>query len=583
MSARGRGGRSGARGGARSARGGGRGGHAEEEDLSAAGLLRIADALAERAARKGAAATPADFDAAAAHYMRAFQAAHHVAQTQPALAIRALLGEGEARQRQAEAALQAARSLPQALACEAERRAIDDALELLQAASDACYGAMRSAASAAERAESSEEQRAEAWAMGEDAAANGARALCAEAALRFRGGDSHDGPADARFAERLLSRAVALYETLLPPPPEGNGGADDDGGGNEEGAQPPVETLTDLADALMQRAEARAAVARAAPSQPTTATPEDDVQRALHLYARACGACDSARGDDLPGLLHNWGVGLYTASRIAAAVSPDASSAATVRLLGEAAGRLRAAAAFARGDPQPHNALGDVLVALAERADAASGSGELAAIAAAAATGLPAEEGGGGGGGTSLLGRAAAATRADLAAAAGGNALQLARALLRAAVAEGYGAALTLSRRDADGLVGCAEVSMLLGKAEAVAAAAEAGALCPPAAAAVAHFAEAARLYAQALRDAPPGALGSVDERAAVAFNGACAFALSGDARGAALVLRALRPLTSPAEVRMEPDLRAVWSQPGWEEAVFLGGGGGGGGGGGMI
>jgi hypothetical protein len=74
--------------------------------------------------------------------------------------------------------------------------------------------------------------------------------------------------------------------------------------------------------------------------------------------------------------------------------------------LGEAESRLSEAAAFGRGDPQPLNALGDALAARAERA------------------GTPAEA-------VSCLNRALDA---------------------------GYAAALRLSGRDADALVGVAEV-----------------------------------------------------------------------------------------------------------------------------
>lgn len=468
--------------------------------------------------------------------------------------------------------MEAARRLG-TLTREAEREAVDAALALLSSAAAACEQA---GASAAALAGGEEDARA----MREDAAANGARALCAAAGHMLEQGGGGGGglggsgagaataaTAAASAALPLLDRAVALYESVLPAPAAES--AEDDAN------LPPVEALTDLADALMQRAEARSSLAAAAAASVAV---ESDVARALELYARACGACDSAQGDDLPGLLHNWGVGLYTASRLAAAAAAASAagagpaSAASLRLLGEAAGKLRASAAFARGDPQPHNALGDVLVALAERASGASGADEAAAVATAAGGGLlllpQASSGDGGGGGdsdTSLIGRAAAATRADLAAHAL-SAPDLARALLRAAVAEGYGGALTLSRRDADGLVGCAEVAVLLGKAERAAG---------ETTTATTRFAEAARLYAQALRDAPPAALGSAIEREAVAWNAACASALSGDVAGAAAALRVASAAGfSPADVLAEEDLRAVWSLDGWEEAAFGGGGG---------
>ena len=33
---------------------------------------------------------------------------------------------------------------------------------------------------------------------------------------------------------------------------------------------------------------------------------------ALQAYNQSCSVSDSQQGDDLPGLLHNWGVGLHT-------------------------------------------------------------------------------------------------------------------------------------------------------------------------------------------------------------------------------------------------------------------------------
>ena len=76
--------------------------------------------------------------------------------------------------------------------------------------------------------------------------------------------------------------------------------------------------------------------------------------------------------------------------------------------LEEAAQRLREAISFSRGDPQPHNALGDTLMA---RADLAAGDPSMA------------------------------------------------RGFLNVALQEGYAAALRLTAQDADALVGKAEVS----------------------------------------------------------------------------------------------------------------------------
>jgi hypothetical protein len=38
-------------------------------------------------------------------------------------------------------------------------------------------------------------------------------------------------------------------------------------------------------------------------------------EAALAAYQASCNHSDSAKGDDLPGLLHNWGVGLHSISK----------------------------------------------------------------------------------------------------------------------------------------------------------------------------------------------------------------------------------------------------------------------------
>jgi hypothetical protein len=94
-------------------------------------------------------------------------------------------------------------------------------------------------------------------------------------------------------------------------------------------------------------------------------------------------------------------------------------------LLDQAAAKLRHSIQFSRADPAPHNALGDVLVDAAElivsSSDGTSGPAEPAAQPH----------------GASLPAAAAAA----------------AAALLKAATDEGFMAALTISRHNADALV----------------------------------------------------------------------------------------------------------------------------------
>ena len=93
------------------------------------------------------------------------------------------------------------------------------------------------------------------------------------------------------------------------------------------------------------------------------------------------------------------------------------------QLLEQAAQRLAHSISFSRGDPAPHNALGDVLCDAAEII-----KGHLTAAAAAG-------NGGGGGG------------------AASGAGLAEVVALYKRAIDEGYMGALTISRNNTDALV----------------------------------------------------------------------------------------------------------------------------------
>ncbi|CAI5471101.1 unnamed protein product [Closterium sp. Yama58-4] len=122
-------------------------------------------------------------------------------------------------------------------------------------------------------------------------------------------------------------------------------------------------------------------------------------ERGMGAYAAACSLCDARVGDDLPGLLHNWGVGLLSAAQVrlraahrcsaARDFTPHRSTALLplslralpmlplalqrcpepeqeVRLLTEAAEKLQRAADFQPTDIASRLALGEVLSAQAE-------------------------------------------------------------------------------------------------------------------------------------------------------------------------------------------------------------------------
>eukprot|EP00854_Cymbomonas_tetramitiformis_P009596 gene9596-11364_t len=78
------------------------------------------------------------------------------------------------------------------------------------------------------------------------------------------------------------------------------------------------------------------------------------------LYGIARGHADPRLGDDIFGILHNWGVALYT-------MAQKANDPATVlTLLDQSAAMLREAGGMKRTDPGVRNALGDALSSRAE-------------------------------------------------------------------------------------------------------------------------------------------------------------------------------------------------------------------------
>jgi tetratricopeptide (TPR) repeat protein len=143
------------------------------------------------------------------------------------------------------------------------------------------------------------------------------------------------GPSPVTAATAMLQRAEALYIAAL---------------SKEEDAM----TWSNLADALIQHGEILCNKNNAGDAG------GELFHRAQEAYSKACGLSSSEQGDDLPGLLLNWGSGLLTAANCAA----DGNTA--LSLLEDAAARLRDSIGFSRGDPAPYCALGEVLVTRAE-------------------------------------------------------------------------------------------------------------------------------------------------------------------------------------------------------------------------
>jgi hypothetical protein len=68
-----------------------------------------------------------------------------------------------------------------------------------------------------------------------------------------------------------------------------------------------VQTWGNRADALVRQAELLAEVT---PAQSGDDAVGHAYAQAMQAYEKACSMTSSEQGDDLPGLLHNWGVGL---------------------------------------------------------------------------------------------------------------------------------------------------------------------------------------------------------------------------------------------------------------------------------
>ncbi|GLI64388.1 hypothetical protein VaNZ11_007654, partial [Volvox africanus] len=319
-----------------------------------------------------------------------------------------------------------------------------------------------------------------------------------------------------------------------------------------------------------------AAAAAAAPSEwaaAREAEAQSDFMSAMSSYETACSMCDSSHGDDLPGLLCNWG----SALRSLAGCLQD--PAARLPLLEQAASRLDQAASFDRADPAPLCSLGDVLMAAGEAAEAIA----LAAVTSAAgkAPAASAEV-------LSAMAPETEATAAAAAAAAARHWYGIAVAQLQAALARGYSAALTLRRDEPEALVGCGEAHLALSRLarwDPVAAAAAAAATGSGGGGggggngdgdqnaagddakdiASQHATAAVAAFQAALTR--PERLGGWRQRCDVRYNLACALALLGREQEAHQLLVALlgcgavRPSELARDVDLEPVRHLPWFQ----------------------
>ncbi|KAG1656018.1 hypothetical protein FOA52_005646 [Chlamydomonas sp. UWO 241] len=293
----------------------------------------------------------------------------------------------------------------------------------------------------------------------DDAAVNCGNALCALAELLTEA-DGPGGGAPPGGVERACGayeQAAGIYTAALARVHDAD-----------------ASTWSNLADCVMSHAQLLHDSASASGGQSDAA--EAACRSALQSYERSCSLCDSTQGDDLPGLLCNWGSGLLAAASILRDPNDRANA------LVQAGVQLTQSSGFAQGDPEPLVKLGDVYSAQAE---VATQSGRLDESAT----------------------------------------------LLRRAIEDGYTKAITLRRDCVEGLVGAADAHAALAKLAAAEASRAAGAGAADAAqcvraAAGAHWAGALQNYNRALSRST--LLGSFGERCDVRFNAACALALAG-------------------------------------------------------
>ncbi|KAA6425736.1 MAG: hypothetical protein FRX49_04111 [Trebouxia sp. A1-2] len=273
--------------------------------------LEEAETLQQRAERKRGREAVSAYEQAASRFRRALD----LQQRSPLRFERhcdAYFGLAEVLQKWAEAVLAVCRTLPDA----------DLTRDVEQQASNAAQPLFRQSVEAYQQVRTGMQE------MRADAAVNSGNTLAAWAELL---------PAGA--AVQMLASAQKAYEAALT---------------QEEDAA----TWGNRADALVRQAELLAEVT---PAQLGENAVGQSFAEALQAYEKACSMTSSEQGDDLPGLLHNWGVGL----RSMADLQQDAEAACNMYAL--AVQKLQASIQFVRGDVAPHNAVGDAHVSWAER------------------------------------------------------------------------------------------------------------------------------------------------------------------------------------------------------------------------
>lgn len=171
---------------------------------------------------------------------------------------------------------------------------------------------------------------------------NSANSLCDWADICSELPSSRGGGAAA--AENLYMQADLRYSTALSDTPDD------------------VELLTNFGDCKIKRAElaVRTSCGISAESE-SWVIAKDFYTKAMVAYGRACGLSDARMGDDLAGLLQNWGAGLLS---LAARTTDSVEAAVTFELALE---KLRTAAKFHPTDVSIFLAIGEACCTRAEQ------------------------------------------------------------------------------------------------------------------------------------------------------------------------------------------------------------------------
>jgi hypothetical protein len=282
-----------------------------------------------------------------------------------------------------------------------------------------------------------------------------------------------------------------------------------------------------LLSALWNLADARVKCAECAAECGEREAAHNTFTAAFRTYEAACGRADSQAGDDLGGLLFDWGCGLVASANnlaeSAASSNPAAAGAALSAAhatLDAAEEKLRHAAEFSAGSAEPLNAFGEGLQARADLLRAGS-SGAAAVGASSSDVDAP-----------------------------------LVRAL--APDGGGFGSALRLDATNQDALVGVAEVHTERGRVAALASSLPTGGNTTSAEHFRLGWACFQRVLAAAGRHG--GDPGTVSDRLGVAYNAACAAHLAGFSAEAGQLLAQVTMCggTTAEAVAADEDLRGL-------------------------